>query len=64
MSFTKETIIKIINSPIGNAAIILTDCRLYKVFSEKIRLIGSMINNNAQMVRMILLGSSSGEIYL
>ena len=45
--------------PIGNAAIIDTDCKLYIEFSEKISAMGKIMKTTAQNVRSFLSGSSS-----
>lgn len=42
-SFKKLATISTITAPMGNAAIILTDCRLLMELSEKTRAIGSKI---------------------
>lgn len=58
-SLIKLTVISIITIPIGKAAIIDTDCRLYMEFSAKISAIGNKINSIDQKVLTFLSGSAS-----
>ena len=46
----------------GRAAIIETDCKPCKEFSEKIKPMGKMINTIAQNARIALCGTSPCEI--
>ena len=57
-SFKKLTAIITITMPIGNAATILTDCRLFMELSAKRSAIGSRISRIHHMSWMALCGSS------
>ena len=57
------TINSIIN-PIGKAAIIATDCKLYIEFSAKINAIGNKIKIIAQKTLIFLSGYSSTSNFL
>ena len=56
--------INTITIPMGNAAIIDTDCKLYIDSSLKISAMGNSINTTAQNVFMRLSGSASALIFL